>query len=171
MNAAGRAALAAAASTIALGIALGAGALRPEAAVAAYVLALACILLTALVRSLVEAARVQPESAFEAALRRSAPLEVRPAELVRVERDLTLGLTSAGGADLRLLPLLREAAAARLLARRGIELDRRPELARAALGDEAWELLRPDRPLASDRNGPGLREAQVRAVVDALERV
>ena len=79
---------------------------------------------------------------FEHVLSRKAPEPTRPSELVRIEREITLGTTSAGHLHTRLLPLLREAASARL----GIDFDLHPERARAALGDESWELLRPDRP-------------------------
>ena len=67
---------------------------------------------------------------------------------MRIEREITLGTSSAGHLHTRLLPLLREAAAARL----GVDLELRPS-ARARLGDDAWELLRPDRPEPDDRNG------------------
>jgi hypothetical protein len=88
-----------------------------------------------------------------------------------VERELGLGMARAGRLHTHLLPMLREAAAARLAARRGIELDRRPEAARAALGDEAWELLRPDRPPPADPNAPGISKRRVTALIDSLERL
>jgi hypothetical protein len=86
---------------------------------------------------------------------------------VRIEREITLGTTSAGHLHTRLLPLLRGAAAARL----AIDLELQPERARAALGDETWELLRPDRPAPAERNGPGLPLTRVRELVDSLERL
>ena len=43
-----------------------------------------------------------------------------------------------------LRPIVREIAAARL-ARHGVSLDRQPERARALLGAQTWELVRPDR--------------------------
>lgn len=154
-----------------LAILLAGGFFRTGTAVAAYALVVAAILLAALVRTTTAAMHVRPESPFEYALRRPEEVETRPAELVRVERDLALGVTSGAGADLRLLPMLQGAAAARLLARRGIELDRRPELARDVLGDRVWALVRPDRPPFRDRAGPGVRRDDVAAVVDALERI
>ena len=61
------------------------------------------------------------------------------------------------------------AASARLASRHGIELERRPEAARAMLGEDVWELLRPDRPEPADRHGPGVPREQVAAVIEALE--
>ena len=98
-------------------------------------------------------------------LRRPEP-PTRPPELVRIERDLSLGMASAGHLHLRLLPLLREIAQARL----GIDLERQPDVARSRLGDEAWELLRPGRPTPDDRTAPGPSLRRMRAIVDALER-
>jgi hypothetical protein len=86
---------------------------------------------------------------------------------VRIEREITLGTTSAGHLQTRLLPLLRSAAEARL----GLDFELQPERARAALGDESWALLRPDRPAPVERNGPGLPLRRVREVVDSLEQL
>ena len=88
-----------------------------------------------------------------------------------MERQLVLGVADADHAHRRLLPLLRAAAAARLSARHGLELERRPDAARALLGDDTWELLRPDRPEPDDRNAPGLPMGQLRDVISTLERL
>ena len=50
-----------------------------------------------------------------------------------------------------------------------IELERRPEAARALLGEDAWELLRPDRPEPEDRHGPGVPRERVAAVIERVE--
>jgi hypothetical protein len=71
----------------------------------------------------------------------------------------------------RLRPILREIAAYRLSSRRGIALDDEVDAARDALGPEAWELVRPDRPAPPDRLGRGRPLAELRAAVDALERI
>ena len=88
-------------------------------------------------------------------------------EVVRIEREITLGSSSAGNLHTRLLPLLRNAAAARL----ALDFDLHPGRARAALGDETWELLRPDRPVPEDRNAPGLPLRRVQSIVSRLERL
>ena len=90
---------------------------------------------------------------------------MRPAELIRTERDLTLSTSNAGELHARLLPQLRDVAAARLA-------DRHSDLvqAREILGEEAWELLR-DRPVPPDRSAPGLPLRRISALVDAVERL
>jgi hypothetical protein len=70
---------------------------------------------------------------------------------------------------LRLRPALREAAAQRLRVRHGVDLDADPRRARALLGDETWELVRPDVKPPSDRFGPGITPAQLGRTLDVLE--
>lgn len=76
---------------------------------------------------------------------------------------------SMAGADGRLRPRLRALAADRL-ALRGIDLDEEPERARAVLGEDAWQWLRPDRPPAHDRRAPGPSPDHWAAVVAAVEQ-
>jgi hypothetical protein len=102
------------------------------------------------------------------------PLDVppqRPRELERLEREVYLSLGSSFYLHHRLRPVLREIAAHRLLRKRGIDLDRRPDAAQRLLGDEAWAWLRADRAEPRDRWAPGPPLAELRAVVDALERI
>ena len=154
-------------TTIALIVVLGLHPVSTTRIAAGYVLALAAIGLDAAIRILGARSWRERGSLFEHVLSRKPPEPTRPSEIVRIEREITLGTTSAGHLDTRLLPLLREAASARL----GIDFDIHPERARAALGDETWELLRPDRPEPSDRSAPGLSIRRVRAVVDLLEQL
>ena len=109
------------------------------------------------------------KSALEEALERTAPPEERLPELARLEREVTLGASSSYDLHYRLRPTLRETAAGLLAVRRGIALDREPVRARAALGDETWELVHPDREPPEDRAGPGLDGVRLRAVVESLE--
>lgn len=160
-----RIATATALATLAFIVVLGVRPVSAERIVAGYVLALTAIGLAALMRSLSAAATEQPASRFERMLTRTPEQQTRPPELVRVEREITLGTSSAGHLHLRLLPLLREVATARL----GLDLERRSEQARALLGDDAWELLRPDRPPPADRTAPGLPLRRIRELVDTLE--
>jgi hypothetical protein len=146
-------------------------ALRPlstSRALAIWVILVAALVLLLLVRK----SRERTDSGcghFEAALRREPAQATGTVELLRTERDLELGIAGAGHAHHRLLPILRDVAAARLASRHGVELDRRPDAARALLGDEAWELLRPDRPEPTDRFAPGVPRARVAAVIDRVE--
>lgn len=158
-------------ATLGLVVALGVRPVSVPTIVAAYVLVLAAIALAALTRVARVASEWQEVSQFERALRGAVDTPVRPPELVRTEREITLGVASAGNLHARLLPILREAAAARLAAHHNVELDRRPDAARALLGDEAWQLLRPDLPPAEDRNAPGLPLQRIRGLVDTLERL
>jgi hypothetical protein len=136
---------------------------------AGYVLALAGVALAALTRVARNRSGEPVQSQFDAALR-PRPLEaVRPRALMRTERDITLGLSNAGNLHDRLLPVLREAAAARLATGHNVDLARRPDAARRLLGEEAWELLRPDRPEPGDRQGSGIPVRQLRALIDRLE--
>jgi hypothetical protein len=152
-------------TTLVLIVVLGLHPLSTDRIVAGYVLALAAIGLAAVTRILAADSWRDRSSHFEHVLARKRTEPTRPSELVRIEREITLGASSAGHLHTRLLPLLRDAATARL----GIDFDLHPGRARAALGEETWELLRPDRPAPVDRNAPGLPLRRVRAVVDRLE--
>ena len=64
---------------------------------------------------------------------------------------------------------LRGLAQDRLTAAHGVDLDADPEAARKLLGEEAWDLLRPDREPPADRFGPGMPIDEVTRIVDAVE--
>jgi len=157
-------------ATLALVVALGAHPVSTREIVAGYVLVIAAIALLHLTR----VARGGEEwlrtySDLERALAARTGRRTRPAELVRIERDLTLGTASAAHFYGRLQPILGEAAAARLAARREIDVERQPDRARELLGDDVWESVRPDCPPPPDPSAPGIPLRDVRRVVDALE--
>ena len=154
-------------TTLALIIVIGVHPVSTDRIAAGYVLALAAIGLAAVTRVLAAGSWRDRGSHFEHVLARKPAQATRPSELVRIEREITLGGASAGNLHIRLLPVLRDAATARL----GIDLDLHPDRARAALGTETWELLRPDRPAPADRNAAGLPLRRVRDIVDELERL
>jgi hypothetical protein len=154
-------------TTLGLIVALGVQPISVERILAAYLLTLAGIALAALTRILTSESTHLYASQFEHALTRKREQQSRPAELVRIERELTLGTSSAGHFHNRLAPLLRDAAGARL----GFALEQRPDAARARLGSDTWELLRPDRHAPEDRSGPGVPLARIRSIVDSLERL
>jgi hypothetical protein len=135
-------------------------------ALAIWVVIVTALVLLTLVR---QAREPKPASRFEQALRRGKPANPQPEELLRMDRELLLGIAEADHAHRQLLPHLRAVAAARIGARHGFELERRPETARALLGDDVWELLRPDRPEPKDRHGPGVPRSRVAAVIDRVE--
>jgi hypothetical protein len=154
-------------ATVALVVVLGLHPVSTERIMAGYVLALAAIGLGAATRILGGESWHARSSQFEHVLSRKQPEPTRPPDLVRIEREITFGTTSAGHLHTRLLPLLREAASARL----GFDFELQPERARAAVGEETWELLRPDRPEPVERNAAGLPLRRIRAVVDSLEQL
>ena len=154
-------------ATVALLILLGLRPLSTSRALAIWIVLVAAIVLTLLVRE--PRSGGQPRSRFEAALRGRPAATPVPVELLRMERELELGIAGAGSAYHRLLPLLRSAAAARLATRHGIELERRPDAAQALLGEDAWELLRPDRPEPADRFDPGVPRDRVTAAIERVE--
>jgi len=159
VNERARVVTAATVATIGLVVALG---IRPVATgtiVAVYVLVLAAIGIGALTRALTGAPdlRVSP---FEHALAYERHPQTRPPDLVRVEREITLGMSNAGHLHRRLAPMLRDVASARLGGR----------LTRERVGDDAtWELVRPDRPEPEDTHADGASLEQIRRAVAHLE--
>lgn len=157
------------AATIALVAVLATHALSVTRALAIWIIVLAAVVLAGLVRSVREGDGPHRTRRFEAALRRRPAESSTPVELVRMDRELELGITNASYAHRRLLPLLRTAAAARLGTRHGLDFERRPGAARALLGDDVWELLRPDRPGPADRHGPGVPRKRIVAAIERVE--
>jgi hypothetical protein len=141
---------------------------RAELAVHVYVLVLLAAALASVVGSIASQARTG-ESPFDTALGRPAEESERLPELVRLEREV--GLAQASEFDLyhRLRPALRDIAAGLLFVRRGIDLDRQPERAREALGEETFELVRADREPPWDRTASGPTLDELRRVVASLE--
>jgi hypothetical protein len=95
----------------------------------------------------------------------------RPGTLARLEHLCALG--TAGSFDLHhhLRPRLRSIAGGLLTTRRRISLDAEPDAARAALGAEAYDVVRQDRPPPVDRLARGLPVAELDRIVESLERV
>jgi hypothetical protein len=123
-----------------------------------YVVVLGALLLVGLVA---EATGGRRRSAFDAALDEQSRQRPALAELVRLEREVTLSTATAHDLHFRLLPTLREIAWSRL-ERSG--RDPGPE----TLG-RWWDLLRPDREAPTDRFAHGMSEHDLRALVTDLE--
>jgi hypothetical protein len=143
---------------------------RIELAARIYALVLAAttlaLVLAALRRSFPPAAPIRP-----APLRDRSGRAASPPTLVRLEQACALGAARSFDLHHRLRPRLREIAAPLLSIRRGIPIDESPDAARLVLGEETWELVRPDRPLPADRRAPGIPLATLRTVVESLERL
>ncbi len=118
-----------------------------------------------------EALPAPERSPFDAPRTRPAGERSQLAELARVEREVSLATGTAFDVHYRLRPALREVAAHRLATRRGIDLDRDPQAARAALGDEVWAIVKPDRERPAYHHAPGVPLERVRRAVEALERI
>jgi hypothetical protein len=162
-------ALAVLGSLVVLGIVTLAGAPAPRA-LDGLALFLGALLMVWLVQATRRASGADRPSRYERALRRPpARLPSRPVELERAERVVVLAAATAFDVHLRLRPRLRAIAEHRLASRRGLDLAS-PE-ARRLLGEDVWELVRPDRPPPDDRFAPGLPLAGQRAALDRLEKI
>jgi hypothetical protein len=91
--------------------------------------------------------------------------------LAELEHVTALGVGDAVDLHIRLRPRLRDIAAGLLESRHGISLDTDRERARAALGDETWQLVRSDSAVPDDERAPGLSPAALERVVGSLEHL
>jgi hypothetical protein len=130
-----------------------------------FILAVGGLALAELVILIREAYPLESRSALASALERDEIKPSRPAEVERLERELTMATASSFDLHARLRPTLREIAAIRL-ATRGVRLDDDGE---ELLGEELWELVRPDRRPPTDRHAPGISPKGLRAAVERLE--
>jgi hypothetical protein len=151
-------------ATLALLLALYLAPGRSELELDVYLLAVGGLALFEIVLATRDAYPVEKRSALSAALEREPASAPRPPEIERFERELTLATASAFDLHARLRPALREVAAMRLTAR-GLRLDEDGE---EVLGEQLWELVRPDRRPPTDRHAPGISPDALR---DAIERV
>jgi hypothetical protein len=135
-----------------------------------YLLGMGAVLLLAFVRTTREAGPSGDKSDFDRALAELARRPPESGELALVN-DVKQSTVSSFHLHVRLRPVLREIAAHRLWMRFGVELDRQPAQARELMGTAAWELVRPDRPFPVDRLAAGPRPADLRTVVEELERI
>ena len=88
-----------------------------------------------------------------------------------VRHAIDTGAHSGRAFDFGLRRHLQRIAAARLADRRGVDLHREPEAARAALGEQLWWWVDPDRPISREHVGGGLPPAQLTEIVNRLERL
>jgi hypothetical protein len=142
---------------------------RREVIVDIYVLGLGGIAVLRLVGLTRRRLAPGERSEFDDALRPGRFESVRVAERDKLERELELALQTAFDFHFRLRPTLVEIARNRLAAR-GVSLDNEPR-AKAVLGPDVWELLRPDRAPPRERNAPSLSTDELGSLVTALERI
>ena len=128
-----------------------------------YVLVVGGLLMLGLLAAASDTVPGRRGSQLDRALDREPPHQPRVAQLERVEREVTLAVASAADLHRRLLPQLREIAAARL------------ERSGRSPGPDTlgrwWDLLRPDRAAPEDRFAPGIAPAELQDLVSDLERM
>jgi hypothetical protein len=142
---------------------------RRELELDVYVLVLGSLAVLGAVLATREAFPADGGSALAAALEREPRRPIRPHELERLERELTLANSTAFDVHYRLRPPLREIAEQRLADHRGLRLDAGGTEVEDALGTELWELVRPDREPPLERYARGLDVARLRLIVERLE--
>jgi hypothetical protein len=157
-------------ATIGLYVARVAAPGRHEVELDVYILVLGLIALLAVTSWLREVAPPAGKSELEEALRQEPPGPPRIAELDRLEREVYMGAARAFDLHYRLRPVVREIAAGRL-ERRGLRLDSGSDAVRERLGEELWELARPDREPPGNRQGPGPGLDEVRLTIEQLEKL
>jgi hypothetical protein len=128
-----------------------------------YVFLLGGLLMLGIVAAAGDSVPRRLRSELDRALSEPVHREQRVPELERTEREVTLATATAYDFHFRLLPHLREIAQCRL------------EQSGKTSGPDTlgrwWDLLRPDRPEPDDRFAPGIKQAELRALVGDLERM
>lgn len=142
---------------------------RLEPAVRAYSLLVCAVALAVAVGALRRA--YPPSEPLRRAARKERARPRPPRELAELENLIALGAGDAGDLHFRLRPRLRSIAASLLESRRGVSLERQPDASRALLGDETWELVRPDRPPPDDERAHGASAAALDRAVLSMERL
>jgi hypothetical protein len=108
--------------------------------------------------------------AFDRALVPPPPRELSvPSEPERIRFEVGAATRRSMELHHQLRRRLRRLAADRLAAGHGVDLDGDPDAARTILGDETWDLLRPDRVAPEDRFGPGMPVEGVSRIVATVE--
>jgi hypothetical protein len=136
----------------------------------AFLLLVAVAVIARLARSARTGEPGADRSAYDRAARTGGGDPPVPDDLRRLEQTLWFASAREGDLHHRLRPVLREIAELRLAAR-GIALDGDETGARVVLGEELWEVVRPDRPAPTDRTAPGLPPDALHALVDRLEAI
>jgi hypothetical protein len=135
-----------------------------------YLLGVGGVILVALVRSTREETSAGA-SEFDRAVAQMSRRHPSDSGELTLVRDVKQSTISAFHLHVRLRPVLREIAAHRLWMRFGVDLDGDSESARELMGANVWELVRPDRIPPGDRLATGPPLADLRVVVDELERI
>ena len=153
-------------AAVGLGVAVLVSPGAPALTVEIYLFVMAALLLAAV---LLRVASALPRA--EPMPLQQPPRSLRSGQLESVARALDRAEASSFDLHTTLRPIVLEIAAARL-ARHGVSLERQPERARALLGAQTWELVRPDREApARGADRGGCSRDELRAIVDSLEAI
>jgi hypothetical protein len=144
---------------------------RKELELDVYVLSVGAMALLAAILATRRAFPVEEGSSLADALEREERPPMRPPELERTERMLSMAATTAFDLHFRLRPVLREVAEQRLADRRGLRLDSGDPSVEETCGEELWEIVRPDREAPDHRFLPGLAPVALHRVVAQLESI
>jgi hypothetical protein len=128
-----------------------------------YVFLLGALLMLGFVAAAGDRVPKRLRSELDRALAESAVRERPVPELEKTLREVTLATSTAYDLQVRLLPHLREIAQCRL--------ERTGKTSGPDTLGRWWDLLRPDRPEPEDRFAPGIKQAELRALVSDLERI
>ena len=128
-----------------------------------YVFLLGAMLMLGVVAAAGDRVPRRRSSDLDRALSEPTHRDQRVPELERTEREVTLATATAYDLHARLLPHLREIAQCRL--------EQSGKTSSPETLGTWWELLRPDRPEPEDRFAPGIKQAELRALVGDLERM
>ena len=143
---------------------------RRELELDVFVLVLGCLGLAVLAAELGRLAPTAERSLVEEALDPD-PVEERPiADLLRLERELSMASARQFDLHYRLRPVLRDVAAAQL-ERRGLDLDSGRPAVQELLGEELFELTAPDREPPKNRLAPGPGVGGLDRTISRLERL
>lgn len=157
-------------ATIGLAIVLVTGAPGPWLATWAYLLCLASLALWVLLRAVPWPAVERGQGAFEAVARTKAAVpDERPAHLRRMEGLVYFSHINVTDLHYRMRPALRQLLSERL-ANHGTTLDG-DQRVRDRLGQDGWELLRPDRREPMNRTARGVELPLLRRIVDYIEEL
>ena len=143
---------------------------RRELELDVFVLVLGCLGLAVLAAELGRLAPTAERSLVEEALDPD-PVEERPiADLLRLERELSMASARQFDLHYRLRPVLRDVAAAQL-ERRGLDLDSGRPAVQELLGEELFELTAPGREPPKNRLAPGPGVEGLDRTISRLERL
>jgi hypothetical protein len=141
-----------------------------ERALQVFLVVAGAVAIRLLVVAVVDATSRPGPFAFDRALIPPPPRELSvPSEPERIRFEVGAATRRSMELHHQLRRRLRRLAADRLASGHGVDLDGDPDAARRILGDEAWDLLRPDRVAPEDRFGPGMPVEGVTRIVAAVE--